>query len=317
MRNGVQIHADAIATILTGAFLKPDSFWITVASTLLLSVLCGLAVLSWRPVYASLSLILLLVAYFLVVFALFDKGIILNILYPPQAILGTFVVLRNTKLHQLVLQGYKDTIGALAAAVDAKDPYTCGHSRRVKEYALRAGKSLRLSKRELEILEYASLLHDVGKIGIADALLSKPAILTEDEYRIVSSHSLIGANIIRDIPFLSEARELVLHHHEKYDGTGYPDGLKGEEISVGAAVLALADAFDAMTTKRAYRDALEFDDALRELRRCSGTQFSPFAVDAFVSSFDLGPRKRGATRSNTRDLWRKMNIHFMAHGRGS
>jgi len=204
------------------------------------------------------------------------------------AVASTAVMaIENTRLQQSVADGYRSTIRALAAAVDAKDPYTSGHSQRVMEYALLGGSSLLLPRDTLEVLECAAILHDIGKIGIADSILLKPGPLTPEELIVMRQHPLIGANIMKDIPFLEEARKLVLHHHERYDGTGYPDGLKGTETPVGAYLIAIADAFDTMTTDRSYRAALSTEHALEQLHRYSGTQFSPLAVDAFISRFSV------------------------------
>jgi len=196
------------------------------------------------------------------------------------------MAIENTRLHQSVVDGYKATIKALAAAIDAKDPYTCGHSQRVMEYALMGSGNLSLSREQLETLEYAGILHDVGKIGITDNILQKPGQLTPEEWDIMRQHSSIGANILKSVVFLEQARKLILHHHERYDGGGYPDGLKGEDIPIGARLLGVADAFDTMTTDRSYRVSSSVDHALGELGRCSGTQFCPVVVDAFVSSFN-------------------------------
>ena len=196
------------------------------------------------------------------------------------------IAIENSKLHQSLIEGYKGTIKALAAAVDAKDPYTHGHSQRVVEYALLGGAELSFSREELEVLEYAGILHDIGKIGIPDSVLSKAGQLTAEEYCIISEHPVIGASIIDGIPFLNAARPLILHHHEKYDGTGYPVGLKGTDIPTGARLLAVADAFDSITTGRPYRAALGVHYAISELRRYSGTQLCPTAVEAFVSAFE-------------------------------
>ncbi len=200
------------------------------------------------------------------------------------------IAIENTRLHQKVLDGYKSTIRGLAAAVDAKDPYTCGHSNRVMEYALLGGISLSLSREEMGNIENASILHDIGKIGIADSILRKPGPLNHDELLIMRQHPSIGANIIKEIPFLKEARKLVLHHHERYDGTGYPEGLTETEIPLGACLLAVADTFDTMTTDRSYRAALSIEYALDELHRCSGTQFCPSVVEAFISEFLRQPK---------------------------
>lgn len=193
------------------------------------------------------------------------------------------IAIENDRLHDSILKSYKGTIKALAAAIDAKDHYTRGHSQRVMEYALLGGSNLGLSKDELESLEYAGMLHDIGKIGIADTILSKPQRLDDNEWKIMRQHPRIGANIVKQIPFLQMVKTLVLHHHERYDGTGYPQRLKGEMIPVGARLLAVADAFDTMTTDRSYRPALGLERAIHELRTCSGTQFCPMAAQAFLS----------------------------------
>ena len=191
----------------------------------------------------------------------------------------------NLRIHGELLYGYSNAVRALATAIDEKDPYTCGHSQRVKEYALLCARALSLPPGELEAIEYAGLLHDIGKIGIPDATLRKAGPLTSQEWALMRNHPRIGASIVGSIPRLEEVRELILHHHEHYDGTGYPRGLKGESIPIGARLLAVADAFDTMTTNRAYRAALSMDSAIEELRRCSGTQFCPVAVEAFISGF--------------------------------
>ena len=193
------------------------------------------------------------------------------------------IAIENLRLNQTLLDAYKSTIKALVAAIDAKDPYTCGHSQRVTEYALLGATSLSFSEEELEDLEYAGLLHDIGKIGIADSILTKPESLTTEERNIICKHPLIAANMLNEVTFLEKARTLVLLHHERYDGKGYPDGLKGEAIPMGARLLAVADAFDTMTTDRPYRTALGENYAISELRRFSGTQFCPVAVEAFIT----------------------------------
>jgi len=208
------------------------------------------------------------------------------------------VSIENVRLNQTLLDAYKSTIKVLAAAIDAKDPYTCGHSQQVTEYALLGASSLSFSEEELEDIEYAGILHDIGKIGIADSILNKLAPLTAKERCVVQKHAMIGANMLKEIPFLEKARRLVLHHHERYDGKGYPDGLKGEAIPMGARLLAVADSFDAMTSDRPYRAALSADHAISELERCSGTQFCPVAVEAFVTSFRMKAKDLSLTPRN-------------------
>jgi len=195
------------------------------------------------------------------------------------------IAISNARLHQAVLDGYKSTVKALAAAIDAKDPYTRGHSQRVMEYALLGATSLSFSPQELQAIEFGGLLHDVGKIGIDDSILRKSDGLTHGEWSVMHNHPLIGASIIGEVPFLETARDVVLHHHERYDGNGYPEGLKGEDIPIGARLLAVADAFDTMTTDRSYRPARSMDGALSALAKGAGTQFCPVAVKAFVSGF--------------------------------
>ena len=202
------------------------------------------------------------------------------------------MAIENTRLHQTVLEAYKNTITALAAAIDAKDPYTCGHSQRVQEYTLLAGTFLSLSSEEMETLEYAGILHDVGKIAIDSQILNKPGPLTAPEWEIMHEHPIVGANLLLEIPFLEKSSELVLCHHERFDGKGYPNGNKGENIPLGARLIAVADAFDTMTTDRAYRPAMPVDAAVRELHNGAGSQFCPVAVKAFISGLRLNVDKK-------------------------
>lgn len=188
----------------------------------------------------------------------------------------------NARLFQAVLGGYLDTIRALAAAVDAKDPYTAGHIDRVSAYSMETGKVLQLSEHEMTVLHYGSILHDVGKIGIADAILGKPAPLTREEFEVMSTHAEIGSRMLEGISFLQKARSIARHHHETWDGKGYPDGLAGESIPRDARIVGVVDAFDAMTTDRPYRKALSMEFAMDELRKKAGIQFDPDVVEAFA-----------------------------------
>lgn len=199
------------------------------------------------------------------------------------------IAVESSQAQKSMIEEVKSTIKALAAAIDAKDPYTRGHSQRVVQYSLMSGRSLALSPRELEIIEYAGILHDVGKIGIPDAILSKKGPLTEQEYSAVREHPQISTNIIDGIIFLEPVRDIVLHHHEKYNGSGYPSGLIGEGIPLGARILTVADAFDAMTTDRPYRAHMNQNHALNELRKYTGRQFCPIAVDAFLFALETEP----------------------------
>jgi len=197
------------------------------------------------------------------------------------------MAIENTRLHDTVLDAYKDTVSALSAAIDSKDSHMRGHSQRVMEYSLETGAALFLSPEEMETLEYASLLHDIGKIAIDSSILNKSGPLTAGEWEIMHAHPVIGAELLKEVPFLEKASEMVLYHHEKYDGTGYPDGLKGEEIPIGARIIAVAEAFDTMTIDTSYRSALSIEETIKELNDCAGTYFCPRAVKALIAG--IGP----------------------------
>ena len=173
-----------------------------------------------------------------------------------------------------------DAMESLAAAVDARDAYTAGHSRRVQEIAVAVGRELRLNDSELESLSFAALFHDVGKLGVPDAILLKDGPLDDSEWWIVRRHAEEGERIIAHLGFLSDATPAIRHHHEHWDGSGYPDRLRGPEIPIGARILHVADAFDSMVTERVYRPARSVTEALRELRKASGSQFCPSCVAA-------------------------------------
>ena len=292
---GVYVHAAAIDNILRQQFLIEVDQAANLMIMLLLMGITGISLPRLGLRWGGATVVVLFIGYLAAGFFAFENGYVLNILYPlsvlPVSYIGNVFILNgatlveNSRLHQRVADGYKSTIKALAASIDAKDHYTRGHSQRVTEFALLAATSLSMSQDELEILEYAGILHDIGKIGIPDSVLRKPGPLTPEEWEIIRQHPVIGASIIEGIAFLEEARKLALHHHERYDGTGYPDSLAGEDIHLGARLLAVADSFDSMTTDRAYRTAMSIDDALDELRRSCGTQLCPIAVEAFISGF--------------------------------
>ncbi len=180
------------------------------------------------------------------------------------------------------------TLQALTSAVDAKDTYTASHSLNVTDYAVAIGRRLRLSEREIVLLERASLLHDIGKIGVPEAVLLKPSCLDDAEFALVKEHSEMGARIIASIPFLSDLVPLIRHHHEHWNGGGYPDGMKGKATPRLSRVLAVADAFDAMISDRPYRSGMRVAAARQEILRCRGIQFDPEAVDALLAALDGG-----------------------------
>jgi putative nucleotidyltransferase with HDIG domain len=164
--------------------------------------------------------------------------------------------------------------------VDARDAYTAGHSRRVQQLALAIGRELGLSTVELDLLGHAALFHDIGKLAIPDSILLKPAGLTEEEWGLMRRHSDEGARIIDRLGFLGDAVPAIRHHHERFDGTGYPDRLQGEEIPLGARIIHVADALDSMVTTRIYQVARSLDEALTELRGAASSQFCPRCVSA-------------------------------------
>jgi cyclic di-GMP phosphodiesterase len=176
---------------------------------------------------------------------------------------------------------YRTTLKALAAALETRDHETHGHSQRVVSFSLRLGYELGLDKEQLMSLEFGSLLHDIGKIGVPDAILRKPAALDEDEWIKMRQHPLHGQQILRGIEFLEGAARVVAQHHEKWDGSGYPLGLKGEDIDLNARIFAVADAFDALTSDRVYRAAQSYEAASTELDRCVAQHFDPKVVEAF------------------------------------
>lgn len=186
-------------------------------------------------------------------------------------------------------EAYVSTVKVLSAAIDARDPYTLGHSTRVAKYARQIGEAFGFSHEELEDLEVASLFHDVGKLKTPDALLHKDGPLDTLEHREVANHSEHGAAILSRAPSLQKYIPAVRHHHEWYDGEGYPDRLRGEDIPLHAAIISVADAFDAMTSVRPYKNSFSRADALDELARCSGTQFHPLVVAVFHSVLEAQP----------------------------
>jgi diguanylate cyclase (GGDEF)-like protein/putative nucleotidyltransferase with HDIG domain len=190
---------------------------------------------------------------------------------------------QNVSLEQanrLLKERSTAAMESLSATVDARDAYTAGHSRRVQQLALAVGRELELSQAELELLGHAALFHDIGKLGIPDAILLKPGALTDEEWVVMASHAEEGASIINRLGFLSDAVPAIRHHHERFDGAGYPVGLAGEDIPLGARIIHVADAFDSMLTTRVYRPARPAQDALDELHRNAGSQFCPRCVGA-------------------------------------
>jgi len=193
---------------------------------------------------------------------------------------------RTAELRQAYRQLQKahlDSVKALAEVIEAKDPYTRGHSDRVRKMSLKLSMCLGIDKERLEKLEYGALLHDIGKIGIKDKVLQKQSPLEPEEYQYVQEHPLIGVKILEGMDFFREVIPMVRHHHEKFDGSGYPNGLAGEAIPLEARIIAVSDAFDAMTSARPHRSMMPLVDVLMEMERGKGTQFDPQMVEIFLN----------------------------------
>ncbi|MCL4310564.1 MAG: HD domain-containing protein [Actinomycetota bacterium] len=200
----------------------------------------------------------------------------------------TAAALQRAQLFSNLEQAYLETVLTLANAVEAKDTYTKNHADNASRIAVLVGKELGLSDNELEDIRYGGVLHDVGKIGVPDSILNKPGKLNDEEWAQMRGHAAIGADILKPVPRLKGAADIVRHHHERYDGNGYPDGLAGEDIPIGARILTTVDSYSAMVDKRSYKAARPHEDAAAELRRCAGTQFDPRVVDALLGLFKRG-----------------------------
>lgn len=184
--------------------------------------------------------------------------------------------------YEKLEKSYLESIQTLRYTVEAKDTYTRGHSDRVSEYSVLIGKKLNLSDNDLRILQLGGLFHDIGKIGVPDAILQKDAKLTDDEYSEIKNHPSIGEHILSTATIFQDIIPIVKHHHEKYDGTGYPGRLAGSNIPYLARIAAIADSFDAMTSKRVYRNSLPLETVITEFMRCRGSQFDPNLTDVFL-----------------------------------
>jgi diguanylate cyclase (GGDEF)-like protein/putative nucleotidyltransferase with HDIG domain len=190
-------------------------------------------------------------------------------------------------------------IHALAATIEARDPFTYGHSRKVSSYAVALAEAIGLPSEKVAVISTAALLHDIGKIGIPDEVLNKVGKLEAETWELIQSHAKLSATIVGHVISLVSCLPAILHHHERWDGTGYPSGLKGEAIPIEARILAIADAFDAMTSSRPYRDPLSYKKVLDELKRCSGTQFDPKLIEAFLPiALSTAPEEIGAVEDS-------------------
>lgn len=211
-----------------------------------------------------------------------------------------------------IRQTFLDTIKSLSLAIDAKDPYTRGHSSRVADYVVSLAHELKWPEDKIEFLQYIALIHDVGKVTVPEDILKKEGLLSQDEYSVMKTHSAAGADVIRDVNYFAAGSNIIRHHHERWDGKGYPDQIRGVDIPEGARIMAVADAFDAMTSDRPYRNALPPSVALKELKSCAGTQFDPKVVDAFIRIY---PKLKLETVSSSQDnyLVNQKPIHSEAY----
>jgi putative nucleotidyltransferase with HDIG domain len=194
------------------------------------------------------------------------------------------VVLKNSSEEIQILNG--ELLNALVEAIDLRDPYVTGHSQQVARYAVTIATQMGLSQEKVERIHKAGLLHDIGKLGISEAILFKPSRLNAEEYTIIKNHAALAAEILKTSHALQEFIPIIVHHHERYDGKGYPDCLRGENIPLEARIIALADSVEAMASDRPYRKGLSLEEILNELKRNSGTQFDPQVVRAFIQVVD-------------------------------
>ncbi len=190
--------------------------------------------------------------------------------------------IENARLYENLQRTFRETIQGLVSTLEAKDKYTSGHSRRVTEYATLVARALNLPDDLVEKIDRAGLLHDIGKIGIRLEALNKPEKISQAEHEMFKDHTIMGKQILESIHFLREIVPMVLYHHEWFDGSGYPEGKRGHDIPLGARILAVADSYDAMTSDRPYRKAMSQEQGVKELKRCSGTQFDPDIVELFI-----------------------------------
>ena len=198
-------------------------------------------------------------------------------------------VLESSHLRGELRRAYLSTVAMLAEALEVKDPFLRGHSEEVARYVQAVARGFDLDERRRELLVFASLLHDVGKLGISEQILAKPGPLTDEERAVVNLHPRIGSRLVEQVPALRPMTEAILHHHERYDGGGYPIQLKGEQIPLEARIICVADSFSAMTAERPYRGRMSVEEACAELERCAGTQFDPAVVEAFVAAVRTDP----------------------------
>ncbi|WP_077211790.1 HD-GYP domain-containing protein [Bacillus dakarensis] len=280
-----------LSITINGIILKKDG------SSYILYIFCaiflGLGFYNLSPwVIAVLAFMIVVSRFMLIPEPASGAGIFIAYLF--TYLLITFITVGLMKNLQKVREDSIEFTRALAKALDSRDAYTMHHSENVATFSAAIAKKMNLSNELCEIIHIGGLLHDIGKIGIPEEILNKPGKLTNEEYNIIKTHPTIGYDIVKHISTFKEngIHDIVLYHHERYDGKGYPNGLKGEKIPLLSRIVAVADAFDAMSSMRVYRKELELDHILNEIRRNKGTQFDPHIVDVFLSLFETKNEKR-------------------------
>ncbi|WBW99765.1 HD-GYP domain-containing protein [Oceanirhabdus sp. W0125-5] len=242
----------------------------------------GVHIRTITKIIASIIFLGLLILYLFLMKVMYNTS--KKLFYQNQCLMKNSKELRGA--YSKLQKSYKNTIITLSNAIDARDPYTAGHSKRVAKISVEIGKNMTFSNKDLESLELAALLHDVGKIGISDAILNKPGKLTEDEFNKIKEHPEIGVNILKDIESFQNILQIIKFHHERIAGGGYPLGIKGNEIPLESRIIAVADAYDAMTSDRTYRKGLPHNVAIEELTKYRNIQFDKDVVDTVLKIED-------------------------------
>jgi len=198
------------------------------------------------------------------------------------------IAIENARLFRDLQEAYVSTVRLLVSRIEEKDPYTHGHTERVAAYAVAIAREMGLTPEEIQTIQFGAFLHDIGKVHTQDEILHKPGALTEEEWRLVKAHPVRGAEMVRGVKFLEKSIDMIRHHHERVDGKGYPDGLSGDQISLRAKIVNLADAFDAMTTDRPYRAGMTTEQAMEQMTTKAGSQFAAEVVHVFVPALQEG-----------------------------
>ncbi len=289
--SGVEIQANILQTILKENFLRPENKSIVILSIFLMSVLGGVILFRLRFRWGIPALFLVEFTYIICAFFAFDRGILLDLLYPSLSLGISYVTaisVDNIRLfkdlktkHKDLLRTYNTTLQGWAHALELRDYETSGHTERVTTMAVELAKSMGLSKEEIVHIRRGAILHDIGKIGIPDRILLKKDKLTDEEWETMRQHPLYGYEMLLPIPFLKPALDIVICHHERWDGNGYPNALKGEEIPLAARIFSVVDVWDALTSKRPYHEAMPKDQVLSIIEEEAGTHFDPKVVAAF------------------------------------